>query len=127
MRFKVFHLDWEKGQEIDRETRLDLTGGDLTGDALREAIRKMWGEHGISAYEQVADLDLDEATGDGLETVFFYTNSIDYPWTECAPARPAFRSFTKGSRSTSVGDLVKVPGRRQTFYCAPCGWIEIDW
>lgn len=61
-------------------------------------------------YELVA-----EVASDDLEVVYEKTNHIDRPWWENAGV-----TCVKQSRSTSVGDVAEVSGKR--FLCANFGW-----
>lgn len=64
------------------------------------------------SYELVAVVECEN-----LGEVFEKTNHIDRPWFENDGV-----ICVKESRSTSVGDVVELDGKR--YLCAPCGWDE---
>ena len=57
-----------------------------------------------------------------LETAYQLTNTIDSPWYQNAGF--PFMSHAAKARSTSVGDMIVMDGKR--FICASCGWNEVS-
>lgn len=119
MFFTVKHLNWEKGDAINREARRDLCDGHGHHEVLASSVSLMG-----DAYERAATLRLEFPDAitveEGLEVCFMLTNSIDSAWFESVDPRLIFKTR---SRSTSVGDLVQVD--RRLFICAPAGWVEL--
>lgn len=79
-------------------------------------------------FHHVATVDLAD---EDMAEVFEMTNSIHHGWwdNEGVTAHthsPAFREHNgvKGTRSTSVGDRIKLSDGR-VFRCAPVGWQEM--
>jgi len=83
-------------------------------------------------YHHVADVDLDD---EDYARVYELTNSIDWPWWENKAVTanfdsPAFFEVeahpgVKGTRSTSVGDLIMLSDGRW-LRCASIGWVEVS-
>lgn len=67
-------------------------------------------------YELVAELDTDS-----LEVAFEKTNTISYPWWDYEGVLNLI--VHKRTRSTSVGDIVEMNGRR--YLCEMAGWTEL--
>jgi hypothetical protein len=65
-------------------------------------------------YELVAEVESDE-----LEVVYEFTNHIHQEWWKNEGVK-----LVKESRSTSVGDVVEINGKR--FLCGMTGWVEFS-
>jgi predicted RNA-binding Zn-ribbon protein involved in translation (DUF1610 family) len=59
-----------------------------------------------------------------LEIAYERTNTIDSYWWENPSVTPYFKDHSVGCRSTSTGDIVKLPDGRK-FVCASVGWEEM--
>ena len=76
-------------------------------DALMENLEK-------SKLEKIAVIHVEK-----LETAFKLTNSIDTAWWLNENVEP----LTKGTRSTSVGDMVLIGTTK--YKCEPMGWSKV--
>lgn len=123
MAISVFHAENfvypvlnEKGDPV-----LDANGTALVEDRYGNA----------PVYRHVAEVDLDD---EDYARVYELTNSIDWPWWENEGVAanfdsPAFFEVEgregKGTRSTSVGDLIMLSDGRW-LRCASVGWVEVS-
>jgi hypothetical protein len=55
------------------------------------------------------------------EQAFALTNSIDSPWWENEGVECRIQS-----RSTSVGDVIAMPGGKKLYLCTQTGWHEFN-
>jgi hypothetical protein len=83
-------------------------------DATRIAAAEAAWKAGV--YDHVASID---AEADRLELAYQLTNNVDTSWSETPDPRvtvraplPVYQGATYGLRSTSMGDILMVDGRR---------------
>lgn len=123
MRFEIFHINWEQGDNLDREVRRDLTEGVYERpEDIANAVSFM-----ETSYDKIAIVELPDGwdLADGCEVCFILTNSIERPWIENVDPRVV---WAIRSRSTSVGDLIRIKtsaNKLVEFYCAPIGFIRL--
>lgn len=106
---------------IDKESEI-LYNEKIVADLMfgrEDAIKSVWnGDSSIVKYYHVATVD-----GDDKELAFELTNSIDTAWYS-NPEIDVEPTAIKGSRSTSVGDVM-VDDKNRVFIVDKFGFKEI--